>query len=765
MSTRRTRRTAAAAAEVTEEVVTIETRSTKRTRGGQRKAAATKVTSTKAQRESTPHSTTPSARDNTNTNNTTRAEAVASTPAPATASKRRLRSTQPETASPLRALDEQPAKKQRTTSKKTPARAKPEPVQEESNDDTGIFFSKSEPQLSYPSHKSTLIDDFPYKGFESIALQLRASQLEARNTELEEKCKSQSTEISHLHACVVELEEEIQSLRNQLNSHQPSQQTEQVNANAPPSEFDSFNVDQSVSPETEKATFITGDESAMALLRHVQEASKVPKSTTPPHEDDSDAENDVNMTQPTSPQPATQATGERPSTPTKSIFSSFTSPFTAFRNLFGQSTTTPPPSSPTPIRGPAPDTLTEVLSMAPTPVGERAKRPSKKAKKPNRLVKALLQGVEQEDIDKATAWAKQVAADLRHDSTAGDKRKRLEVPVLFRDLKHFPASKPWQSGFSLPEDVLDLEDDDVVPAWAVYTSMLEEERQPKKTKTVHTATIGEDMPASINEVFGINDVTASKDDFQPRRSIDPSPMFETPLKHQEGGNVFNELRGHDAVVSDRKNLKRALQAESIQRQNTAEKSRPSVTANTVNTPDTTNVINATKSINTVGNEQNLARAHDPSHGSFSVPDSDSEEEEEEEVCAQPVWTQAPPPAPTPSHAPLPTATHNEEVERQRQKLMKHTPHKPSRLQQVSYPSPSLLSDAGNESMLAASPIKFSELFGQIPEPELITFGDPDLDAAVAAIATSDRLQQKLASMNWSQPIIEYESDEEELSPV
>lgn len=350
------------------------------------------------------------------------------------------------------------------------------------------------------------------------------------------------------------------------------------------------------------------------------------------------------------------------------------------------------------------------------------------------MVKALLQGVEQGDVEKATAWANKIAAELQKDSTAGDKRKRLETPVLFRDLQHFPSSKPWQSGFSFPEDVLDLEDDEVVPAWAVYTSMIEEEQHIiKKTKTRHATVEDDDMPASLNELFGTS--TASELDFQPRRSIDPSPMFDTPLQHQEGVNVFTELHGHDAAASDRENLQRELKAGSIEVQKHV----------TITTPKKLEV---------------TRKAHDPAHGSFSVPDSDSEEEEEAQ--AQPVWTQAPPPAPSPAHSSLPTTNHNEEIERQRQKLMKHTPHKPSRLQQVSYPSPSLMSDAGD------SPLKMvsAEIFGEIPEVEPLNFDDdPELAAAFASPSHAARVQAELAKMNWSMPTITYDSDEEEISPV
>ncbi|KAJ4331305.1 hypothetical protein N0V95_009906 [Ascochyta clinopodiicola] len=700
MSTRRTRR-AAATAQVTEEVTTIETRA-KRTRGGQRKAATTtKTTSTKVQRELTPPENTFNASSNTQT--ATRSSAVASTPnpTPATSTKRRLRSTQPEAASPLRALDEQPAKKPRTASKKAsahtpaPAPAKPEPVQEEDEGEKGIFFSKS---------------------FDVIALELQKSSLEARIADFEATCNCQRSEISQLRTRISQLEQENRDL---IALNTPNTPT--VHANSPTPEFDSFDVEQS------EPVFVNGSESAMALLRHVQEAAKTPKETMSP----SPKAKISPVHNTTSP-----IASEKLATPSRRLFSSFTSPFTAIKNLFGSST--PQPPSPTPSRLPPADTFTEVLSMPPTPVGERTKRSSKKTKKPNRLVKALLQGVEEQDADKATAWAKQVAADFKNDSAAGDKRKRLEAPVLYRDLKHLPSSKPWQSGFSFPEDVLDLEDDEVVPAWAVYTSMLEEEREAKKTKMNHAASVEDDMPASLNELFGAS-ITSTLD-FQPRRSIDPSPMFDTPLHHEEGGNVFKELRGHDAAISDRENLQRELKAGGSQRQVEVETRASS-------------------------NPEGLQRIHDPIHGSFSVPDSDSEEEEEE-VRAEPVWTQAPPPAPTPSHAPLPASPHNEEIERQRQKLMKHTPHKPSRLQQVSYPSPSLFSDAGNESILAASPEKFSELFGNIPSIEPLDFSDdPELEAAVLAGSTPEALQAVLATMNWSVPTITYDSDEEELSPI
>jgi hypothetical protein len=514
--------------------------------------------------------------------------------------------------------------------------------------------------------------------------------------------------------------------------------------NAPIPEFDSFDVDES---ESAKAAFMTGDESAHALLRHVQEAARGPLST-------SQSSQRVELRPSTSPVKSAAASPERPFTPSKSIFGSFVaSPFTAIKNLFGTSTSTPTPPTPTPSRRPPQDSMTEALTMPPTPVGERPRRSNHKVEKRSRLVKSLLRGVKPEDAQKAAAWAEKVAFELQKGRGLGDKRKRIQTRVKFRDLKHFPSSKPWESGFSFPEDVLDLEDEDEVPAWAVYTSMVEElQHMPKRYKTAHATCEDDDLPASINQLFATPTPSlfstpippkpkphSGSEPLHPRRSIDPSPMFDAPLHHQEGVNVFEELRGHDTAASDRENL---------QRERTAEARKPNTT--------------------TTNNAESTPKTHDPSHGSFSVPDSDSEEEEDQ---AQPVWTQPPPPTPTPAHTSLPNANNNDEVEKQRQKLMKHTPHKPSRLQQVSYPSPSLMSDAGESplrNLPAESPQKVSaQLFVDIPDVEPVDFSDiPEVAAAMASPSYQLRVQEQLQKWaHWSPPVLSYESEEEEISPV
>jgi hypothetical protein len=365
------------------------------------------------------------------------------------------------------------------------------------------------------------------------------------------------------------------------------------------------------------------------------------------------------------------------------------------------------------------------------------------------------------------------------------KRKRLEVPITVGDLPYLPARMPWESGFGNPLD--NMEDDDLAPAWAVYMSMITEEdvHKKKKVKTAQKSS-GDDI-LSLNDSFdlGVNGLpaglidtngnSAAENDLHPRRAIKPSPMFETAVSHKQGGNVFNELRGHDAAVNDREALKRELK----QTMQTPKKASPPKTLEPV-------------------------KPHNPSQGSFSVPeDSDSEDEEEQQPAnkkstpatadASPLWTQAPPPAPVPAHAPLPASPVTaapevaspqppdtpsqqpseagsqqtvDEITRQRQRLMKHTPHKPSRLQQVSYPSPSLMSDAGNESIMVAT--KYPELYSTMPpDPEPLHADDPELMAACEANTYSESFQQTLANMRaaWPSPIIHYESDEEDLSPV
>jgi hypothetical protein len=393
------------------------------------------------------------------------------------------------------------------------------------------------------------------------------------------------------------------------------------------------------------------------------------------------------------------------------------------------------------------------------------------------MLKVLLRGIDAADQRKAEAWAKQVIPELKNDPEFREKRKRLEATVLFGDLNHFPSSKPWETGFGDP--LGDLDDDDVVPGWAVYMNMMaeEEEHKAKKSKKTGMAMNDEEVPTIDEQYAASNSVrtspklynsrgnSASLYDFQPRRSIDPSPMFATPVSHHDGDNIFNELQKHDTAVEVRA-------------------SDREISQNTPQKPQET---------------EESVHHHNPNMGSFSVPDDSDDDDstmlsETAEAEPAPLWTQPPPPAPVPAHAPLPAAEASvtepaaetaaesatdapattssqqpvDEIERQRQRLMKHTPAKPSRLREATYPSPSLFSDAGNESILAATPIHMtpstSSMFADIPGAETIELDD-ECQAAFDELVNSDTYKQQVAASNWPAPTLTYESDEEDLSPV
>ncbi|KAH9878237.1 hypothetical protein J1614_003454 [Plenodomus biglobosus] len=516
--------------------------------------------------------------------------------------------------------------------------------------------------------------------------------------------------------------------------------------------------------------FISGSESAYALLTKLETAAKEPlqgKEAATKDAASSRSDLEVNMDCPPQPLP-TKRTYEESTTPARPIVPSsfFTRSFSALKSiksLFSTPTPkapSPPKASSPPKAAPPPNSLTETLSTPPTPVGERAKTPAKK-NKVDRLMRTLLKGIDPSDERKAAEWARQIIPSLKNDDAFREKRKRLEKRVLLKDLNNLPSAKPWETGFGDP--LADMDDDDVVPVWAVYLDMIaeEEERVAKKHKKTHdeAAMDFEDVP-TINEQYAASQSarssrrrfdghgrSASDLGSYPRRSIVPSPMFDTSLSHHRGENVFNELQGHDTAAKIRTNDREALQA--------ATKASP--------------------------------QPHDSGTGSFSVPD-DSDEDDSSIIGetdgnvsspAASVWTQAPPPAPVPAHAPLPggaaadtspaTATEKpvDEIERQRQRLMKHTPAKPSRLREATYPSPSLFSDAGNDSILMATPEQtaaaMNTIFNSMPGAEMIQL-EPEEQAALDAIVGSDAYKQELATP-WDPPIVSYDSDEEDLSPV
>ncbi|KAF2832380.1 hypothetical protein CC86DRAFT_366189 [Ophiobolus disseminans] len=499
---------------------------------------------------------------------------------------------------------------------------------------------------------------------------------------------------------------------------------------------------------------LIGNEAALALLRRIENHGK--PTTGLPHDtyNDSESEYGVHTSSQQSSRPT--AGGETPrgaanATPPRVIStpSSFLSrSLSALKSTFGFATPLPAPApAPVPSRAPPPPgTFTETLSTPPTPVGER---PTAERVAGNREVKRrgrrinlspmyrlLTTDVPISQMIAANGWAKEVTATLMNDPAFEAKRQRLETPVLLKDLDSYPSCEPWASGFGDPLGFLD--DDDVVPVWAVYLDMLAEAEQPgkKKSKTTHEDDMDVEDTPSLNDTFGpepttpfaSHDTSASIMALNPRPSREPSPMFASGASPHQGDNIFR--KSHDSDVD-----------------------APSA-ATKKSTPH-----------------------HNPAQGSYGL-DSDSDDDDsvmsndasEADAGAAPLWTQPPPPAPTPAHAPLPGGLVGEsagqpvdEVERQRQKLMKHTPAKPSRLREAFVPSPSLLSDAGNDSILFGTPLAGGDLFGDMPDADELELDD-DVLANVAALTETGEWKTRAAEP-WATPMLTYESEEEALSPV
>ncbi|KAH8723403.1 hypothetical protein GQ44DRAFT_710227 [Phaeosphaeriaceae sp. PMI808] len=514
--------------------------------------------------------------------------------------------------------------------------------------------------------------------------------------------------------------------------------------------IDGIDPEEGLAPQPE---FIQGSESALALLHKIESAARASR-LAPPSESSEVTSSQHASSHKTKAQAPHTTSDSTPSRTISTPSSFFSRSFSAIKSKLGFSTSTPvaPSPSTTPRALPQPDSVTEWLSTPPTPVGERSKARPKKIKL-SPMLRLLLKGVEPEDMKAAENWAKHIIPALKNDDAFAAKRKRLETPVLFEDLNNFPARKPWETaGFGDP--LGDLDDEDVVPVWAVYLDMLAEAEEPqqKKTKTTHQGSMDVEDTPSINEVFaasnsapttptpGSSKRTAAFNDFHPRRSIEPSPMFESPTSHENGNNIFRELNG----------------------------------------PESTAQIPTDNSDNTTKTD---VPRHDPAHGSFGLDyDSDDEdttmisETSEADAGATPIWTQPPPPAPVPAHIPLPggpsaeassastTQQPVDEIERQRQKLMKHTPAKPSRLREAFVPSPSLMSDAGNDSVLIATPLPAAGLFGDMPGAAELALSEDDLAAANALRHTSP-FKAASAITAWPDATLTYESDEEELSPI
>jgi hypothetical protein len=372
-------------------------------------------------------------------------------------------------------------------------------------------------------------------------------------------------------------------------------------------------------------------------------------------------------------------------------------------------------------------------------------KPKPKTKKPRKsdsarraIVNQAVEGVQANQKEIAEAWAKKVASKIAikdgKSPQPGMKRQALGHPMRIKDVKEIPARRPWEPTGSyglLSEffDDSDSESDDEreVPGWFMIDTLAKEQPPLKKRKTGSDAS-SLDVTQSSLTTSALSDSqghSASLSDVHPRPSHVPSPMFENPTTHHNGGNVFEERQTQSPSAEERAAARATFE----------------------------------KELRKTG--------HVEGSGTFCVPEdfsSDDDDDDNEEDAGQGSntenaagglpWTQAPPAAPTPAHAQLPvpvTATPSvpeiqsapktvavDPVETARARAMKHTPAKPSRLREAMIPSPSLRSDSGSSpaiAALAAAPAVDDpesdhsdpmEIDAPMPHPVPLDLGDPRL---------------------------------------
>ncbi|EDU45031.1 conserved hypothetical protein [Pyrenophora tritici-repentis Pt-1C-BFP] len=837
---RSTRRAAAAAASVEPAPPAPERSASEETpppepskkRGRKPKAASTKVESqtvteqtvTKA-RATSRASQTPATTATKKSTTTTTSATVTTTPAPVVTKRTRAgRAKVVEAggeASPQRSLDvTRPVKRIRGASQQKVASDKRKSVSsvaasvndenedEDDDEDEGLFFKKSKrrfhSRFRFASiDEETAPSDTKMDAPESSAIHKEVDLLRVRVTDLEALNQSLTELLLEKDTHLFEYENENLRLKHQVE-HQneliarlqgnsrlqsPLNISYGTPANTYVSEFDRELVAVTESPPAQPV-FVNGTESALALLHKIENAAKETVRVESLNRESEARPDEVTepslqqSPQQSVPQSAKRSFTEASATPDRPVATPsniFSRSFTAIKSRLFSSTPKPSPSpqAPSPPTAkplPPPNTYTEILSTPPTPIGERVKTPKRRTPN-NGMMKVLLKGIEPGDKRKAEEWAKQVIPELMNDPNYKEKRMRLQGTVLFQDLIHFPSSKPWETGFGDP--LGDLDDEDPVPAWAIYLDMKAEEveHKPKRTKKSHRSSMdSEDIPtideqyAASNsahtppKLYNSHGQSASLYDYRPRRAIDPSPLFSNSVSHNEGGNLFRELHGHESAAQMRENDREILRKADAAKSPVKVKTPP----------------------------------HNPDGGSFSASfeysDDDDDDDDDDsnadgetsDAEAAPIWTQPPPPAPVPAHAPLPGGPSAEtpsapvsdvpptpagqqpvaEVERQRQRLMKHTPAKPSRLREATYPSPSVFSDAGIPSPLT-TPAHLTDsvasMFADMPAAQPIEL-DEEEQADYNALIQTAGFKQLLAK-DWPAATLTYESEEEELSPT
>jgi hypothetical protein len=352
------------------------------------------------------------------------------------------------------------------------------------------------------------------------------------------------------------------------------------------------------------------------------------------------------------------------------------------------------------------------------------------------VIKHAVRDVDPSVREEAIAWAKRTAEKLSQDKSALEAAKQ---PMKLKDITVIPARRPWEESASfglLPEFDYDSSDDEAdAPAW--YTLDYVDHHGPPKKKRKTSANMAADeeqiaYPTKVSSngksnkgksaytcpaqpaITDSHGTSTSLNDLHPRPATQPSPMFQNPVIHHDGGNVFSESQS----VPDFFNPP------------------PGYVYDWNKTP---------ADQEREDSERELRRnGHIPGSGTYAFPDGSTSSEEDEGTTQLP-WTQQPPPAPIPAHASLPTPV-RDPVEIQRAMALKHTPAKQSNLRQVMVPSPSVLSDAGG-SVVGS----FMPSFDDMPEAQPIDVPDYILEAATELIKTDDYMPS-LDPMPEAQPI-------------
>ncbi|KAF2186345.1 hypothetical protein K469DRAFT_707008 [Zopfia rhizophila CBS 207.26] len=445
-----------------------------------------------------------------------------------------------------------------------------------------------------------------------------------------------------------------------------------------------------------------------------------------------------------------------------------------------------PPATAPPTMLPAVEAEQLRDALAPTPTKEPSQRskpqkpkttgsalpPLKKTSFSQRaMVSQALKSVKAEDKPRAKAWLKEAIKKLdQGDNNPGDKRKLLDRSLKISDLATIPARAPWQTEgtYGIQDDFFDSDDEAEVPLYHLVDLAANhpDEPVPKKRKTEQVDTHGN---------------SASLNDLHPRPSLKPSPMFGSQDHPYQGGNIFDKTETPPPSFHDRAALEKELR-----------RTGHVPGTGTFCVPESDSEDEDTAMLDDTSDNIESTAAGGPT-ASTSVPQSGlATTIQATSDLSAPLWTQQPPPAPTPAHALLPnpiTSTPvvppvegEDPVKAQRQRALKHTPLKPSRLRQQTVISPSVDSDAEDDNTIAAATGAGlgSGLLTQsirdaaphmngpqtplykLPDPTPISFNDPILAQAMTQFVTQPNFTtQSIAAWGGAEVEISYDSSDDD----